>query len=51
LTAGLAQKAENQKENKKSIYLRKQPLKKIDDDFIFVELLCCCLFKLFMELM
>lgn len=37
----------NRKENKKSIYFQREMAfeKQVDDDFIFVRLLCCCLFK------
>lgn len=38
----------NRKENKKSIYFQQETVvsKQIDDDFIFVELLCYCLLKI-----
>lgn len=51
----LGNRERNQKNNKKSIYLRKHKTslknekkrKKIDDDFIFVGFLCWCLFKIY----
>lgn len=41
----------NQKENKKSIYLSKQPLRESMMTLFLLTRLCCCLFELFMALM